>query len=93
LQQSFEALIPKLPDRAKGQGAFSFARSLCSAQQAAELEALFSPYLDEFTGSARNLEAGLELISLCMAFRDAHAEAAARFFVTKSEQTGEIRTN
>ena len=93
LQQNFEALLPKLPDRVKGQGALSFARSLCSAQQAAELEALFSPYLGEFTGSARNLEAGLELISLCMAFRDAHAEAAARFFVTKSEQTGEIRTN
>ena len=93
LQQNFETLIPKLSGRVKGQGALSFARSLCSAKQAAELEALFSPYLDEFTGSARNLEAGLELISLCMAFRDAHAEAAVRFFGAESEQTAEIRTN
>ena len=93
LQQNFEALIPSLSERAKGQGALRFARSLCSAEQAAELEALFSPYLDEFIGSARNVEAGLELISLCMAFRDAHTDAAVRFFVAESEQTAEIRTN
>ncbi len=93
LQQNFEALIPRLSQRAKGQGALRFARSLCSAEQAAELEALFSPYLDEFIGSARNVEAGLELISLCMAFRDAHAEAATRFFAADSAPTVEIRTN
>jgi hypothetical protein len=37
LQQNFEALIPSLSERAKGQGALRFARSLCSAVQAAEL--------------------------------------------------------
>jgi alanyl aminopeptidase len=97
LQQNFEALIPRLSERAKGQGALRFASSFCAAEQAAELEAeleaLFNPYLDEFIGSARNVEAGLELISLCMAFRDAHADAAVRFFAADSEQTAEIRTN
>jgi hypothetical protein len=93
LQQNFAALIPSLSQRAKGQGALRFASSLCSAEQAAELETLFSPYLDEFIGSARNVEAGLELISLCMAFRDAHTDAAVRFFAADSAPTVEIRTN
>ena len=93
LQQNFEALIPRLSERAKNQGPLRFASNFCAAEQAAELEALFGPYLDEFVGSTRNVEAGLELISLCMAFRDAHAEAAIRFFGADSEQTAEIRTN
>ena len=93
LQQNFEALIPRLSERAKSQGALRFASSFCAAEQAAELEALFSPYLDEFVGSARNVEAGLELISLCMAFRDTHAETAIGFFGADSDQTAEIRTN
>jgi hypothetical protein len=93
LQQNFEALIPRLSERAKNQAPLRFASSFCATEQAAELEALFSPYLDEFVGSARNVEAGLELISLCMAFRDAHAEAATRFFAADSAPTVEIRTN
>ena len=74
--------IARLMERLGNRSGFMpwLAASFCSEDEAAEVEAFFTPYLDRMPGGPRNLRSATEAIRLCAAGAAAQAPSAQRFF-------------
>ncbi len=71
LQTNMDALLERIPTWRQG-GLPRVAGSFCSEEKARELEAVFSPFIDDLGSGQRTLANTTETIKLCAAFARAH---------------------
>jgi alanyl aminopeptidase len=71
IQQNMDPLLALIPIWRQG-GLIRFVGTFCSEEKAAELEAVFNPFIRELGSGPRTLANTTEGIRLCAAFADAH---------------------
>ena len=71
IQQNMDALLALMPTQRQG-GLPRFVSSFCSEEKAAELEAVFDPFISTLGSGPRSLANATETIRLCAAFAEVH---------------------
>ena len=79
LKREFDQLVPELP-AAHAQIAIALAGEFCDPAHLADAQAFFGERAPRVPAGPRQLTETLEKVRLCIAYRDAQGESAARFF-------------
>jgi len=80
VQENLDQILENESDRIARDASRSFGRWFCSADEAAELTAVFEDRVDQYIGARRIYEQTLESISLCTAFREKHSTSTTKYF-------------
>jgi len=79
LKREFDRLVPEIPE-AHAITAIALAGEFCDPVHLADAQAFFGERAPRIPAGARQLTETLEKVRLCIAYRDAQGESAARFF-------------
>ncbi|HYV67010.1 MAG TPA: ERAP1-like C-terminal domain-containing protein, partial [Myxococcales bacterium] len=79
LKRQFDQLVPEIPE-AHAHNAIALAGEFCDPGHLADARAFFGERAQRLPAGSRQLNETLEKVRLCIAYRDAQGESAARFF-------------
>ncbi len=82
VKANYDAIAARIPAGSTfglGENLPAVGSNFCDEKSAADLKAFFAPKVDRFAGTRRNLAQVLEVIRLCVAYKDAQQQSVVDF--------------